>query len=89
VAFTESRNTDDTNGERLIDTKCLSSSVLKKFEIYSEELAEINSIDNVDRGKVYQEQMDLLKCFEEQVSTSYTSYTHIPGNNFGVLMVQT
>lgn len=68
VAFTEGRNTEDTNGERLVDTECLSSSVLKKCEIYSEELAEVNSIDSVGRGKVSQEQMNLLKCFEERVS---------------------
>lgn len=72
VAFTESRNTEDTNGERLIDTECLSSSVLLSSEIYSEELAEVNSTDSAGRGKVTQEQMDLLKCFEEQVSINYT-----------------
>lgn len=75
VAFTEGRNTEDTNGERLVDTECLSSSVLQKCEIYNEELAEVNSIDSVGIGKVSQEQMDLLKCFEEQVSTNYI-YTY-------------
>lgn len=69
VAFTESRNTEDTHGERLIDTECLSSSVLKNSEIYIEELTDVNSIDSV--GKAHQEQMDLLKCFEEQVSINY------------------
>jgi len=49
VAFTESRNTEDTNGERLIDTECLLPSLLKNAEIYSEELAEVNSIDSIGR----------------------------------------
>jgi len=68
------RNTEDTNGERLDDTECLSSSVLKKCKIYSKEQAEVNSIDSVGRNQVFQEQMDLLKCFEKQLFTNYTHY---------------
>lgn len=71
VAFTENRNTEDTIGEKLIDTECLSALVYKNSEIDVDQLAEISSVDGIGTAKVSQEQMDLLKYFEEQVSTKY------------------
>lgn len=33
IALSQNRNTEDTIGERLIDTECLSASILKESEI--------------------------------------------------------
>lgn len=65
IAFTNNQNTEDTIGEQLVNTECLSATVLTSSEIEIESLAEINSVDGICTAQIPQEQMDLLKCFEE------------------------
>jgi len=74
IALSQNRNTEDTIGERLIDTECLSASIVKESEILqtpldndhmsTEELS-YSAADN--NFLVLEEDIDLSELFKTEV----------------------
>lgn len=61
--FIENHNTEDTIEDRLIDTECLSATVLMNSEIDVNNLALLNNSEDVGTTQVSQDHMDFLKHF--------------------------
>jgi len=73
IALSQNRNTEDTIGERLIDTECLSASIVKESEILQMPLdndhmsTEELSYSAADNCLVLEEDKDLSELFKTEV----------------------
>jgi len=71
IAFSENRNTEDSNDERLIGTECLTGIILQKAQVQPSpiNLSTHNHMATIESslGEVSEEQLYLLDDFEKEV----------------------
>jgi len=75
IALSQNRNTEDTIGERLIDTQCLSATIVQESEILQTPLNNDHNMSTEelsfsaadDDFLVLEEDKDLLELFKTEV----------------------